>query len=417
MIDMKKRLFINVTHLGVDKPKQMTGANVLYNTYKGTSYALLDFNSLRKDNTQLQVFTNNKRITERYKSPYEISSDRKNVNVKFRISKYLTALSSESPRNNETTTYIRFSVRQSTWYFGFYLPCSICSQLCAIVLSKDRKVCGVHKKEVIQIPPKVPLEKAIFKEKTHESTKQIYSARSGISYTKQLAFDGRKLYECPSAKCKKPVKYRVIYRDYNEMDLAAGTKKAELFAKRRVKGLKNNMDKWRILNNGEVRTHSRLSHHIWKPIAAIMTEQYIKSSDLALLYSEVNSHSTYNELTEDIFLNHTFDEDDFTMIRAFKEDTLPQRKIATKEDYDMMHHIFTKCNLSVAEAADHRYRCSRDDIVYDMNFIDQWYNESLQAIDKRKEVKRQSRRSNRVIIESSLSKCVWCDKLYLLFIF
>ncbi|PKY47064.1 hypothetical protein RhiirA4_462135 [Rhizophagus irregularis] len=109
------------------------------------------------------------------------------------------------------------------------------------------------------------------------------------------------------------------------------------------------MEKWRFLNNGE----------------------YIKSSDLALLYNEVNSHSAYNELTEDIFLNHTFNEDDFVMIRAFKEDTLPKKKIATKEDYDMMHHIFTKCNLSVAEAADHKYKCSRYDIVYDMKLIDQ----------------------------------------------
>uniref|UniRef100_U9T126 Uncharacterized protein n=1 Tax=Rhizophagus irregularis (strain DAOM 181602 / DAOM 197198 / MUCL 43194) TaxID=747089 RepID=U9T126_RHIID len=144
MIDMKKRLSINVTHLRVDKSKQMTGANVLYCIYKGTSYALLDFNSLRKDNMQLQMFTNNKRIIERYKSPYKISSDRKNVNVKFCISKYLTAvmlalslskqtrikyfnrirflllekyqsicnrLSSESPRNNETISYICFLVR------------------------------------------------------------------------------------------------------------------------------------------------------------------------------------------------------------------------------------------------------------------------------------------------------------------
>jgi hypothetical protein len=39
---MKKRLSINITHLGVEKPKQMTDANVLYNTYKGT----LDFNFL-----------------------------------------------------------------------------------------------------------------------------------------------------------------------------------------------------------------------------------------------------------------------------------------------------------------------------------------------------------------------------------
>ena len=94
------------------------------------------------------MFTiNNKRITERYKSPYEINSDRKNANVKFHISKYLTAvmlalplfkgtrtkyfnrirflllekyqviinqLLSELFRNNKTTTYIRFSVKQST---------------------------------------------------------------------------------------------------------------------------------------------------------------------------------------------------------------------------------------------------------------------------------------------------------------
>jgi hypothetical protein len=117
---------------------------------------------------------NNRKITERYKSPYEIASDRKNANIKFRISKYLTAmmfalplskgtktkyfnrikflllekyqaminqLSLELSRNNETTTYIQFLVKQSTWYFGFYVPCNICSQLCVIVLSKDRKVC------------------------------------------------------------------------------------------------------------------------------------------------------------------------------------------------------------------------------------------------------------------------------------
>ncbi|CAB4431723.1 unnamed protein product [Rhizophagus irregularis] len=88
----------------------------------------------------------------------------------------------------------------------------------------------------------------------------------------------------------------------------------ELFAKRRIRGLKSNMDKWKFLNNGEVITNSRPSHHIWKPTAAILTEQYIKSSDLALLYSEVDNHCAYNELTEDIFINHTFDEDDFAMI-------------------------------------------------------------------------------------------------------
>ncbi|CAB4438793.1 unnamed protein product [Rhizophagus irregularis] len=145
--------------------------------------------------------------------------------------------------------------------------------------------------------------------------KQIFSARKGISYTKQLAFKGRKSYERPSAN--------------------------------------------------EVITNSKLSHHIWKPIAAILIEQYIKSSDFALLYSEVNSYCAYNELTEDIFLNHTFDEDDFAMIQVFKEDTLPKK-----------------------EVANYRYKCSKDDIKYNMNLIDQWYNESLQALEKlSKEVK------------------------------
>ncbi|CAB4429617.1 unnamed protein product [Rhizophagus irregularis] len=254
----------------------MTGANVLYSTHKGTLYTLLDFYSLRKDNTQLQVFTNNSRITERYKSPYEINSDRKNANVKFCISKYLTAvmlalpiskgtrtkyfnkirflllekyqsicnrLLSESPRNNKTTTYIRFSVKQSTWYFGFHLLYNVCSQVCAIILSKDRRICWSHKKEVIQKPPKVPLEKAIFKEKTHKFMKEIFSARSGVSYTKQLAFDGRKAYEHPNSKCKTPVNYRIIYRDYQETNLTPGTKKAELFARRRIRELKHNIDK------------------------------------------------------------------------------------------------------------------------------------------------------------------------------
>ncbi|CAG8734813.1 20794_t:CDS:2, partial [Rhizophagus irregularis] len=186
-------------------------------------------------------------------------------------------------------------------------------------LSKDRRICWKHKKEVIQKPPK-----------------------RGISYTKQLAFKGRKSYEQPSPKCKKAVNYRVIYRDYKETELTIVTKKADLFAKRRVR------------------------------------EQYIKSSDLALLYSEVNSYSAYNELTEDIFLNHTFDEDNFTMIQAFKEDTFPKKKVATKEYYDMMYHIFINCKLTATEAADYKYKCSKNDIEYDMNLIDQWYNESLQ---------------------------------------
>ncbi|GBC28991.2 hypothetical protein GLOIN_2v1788486 [Rhizophagus irregularis DAOM 181602=DAOM 197198] len=78
-------------------------------------------------------------------------------------------------------------------------------------------------------------------------------------------------------------------RDYKETELTSETKKMELFTKCRIRGLKNNME------------------------------------------NEVNSHCAYNELTEDIFLNHTFDEDDFAIIQAFKEDTLPKKGLQQRK--------------------------------------------------------------------------------------
>ena len=52
-----------------------------------------------------------------------------------------------------------------------------------------------------------------------------------------------------------------------------------------------------------------------------------------------------------------------------------------------MYNIFVICKLTATETADYRYKCSRDDIEYDMNLIDQWYNKSLQALERCKEVK------------------------------
>lgn len=83
----------------------------------------------------------------------------------------------------------------------------------------------------------------------------------------------------------------------------------------------------------------------------ILTKQYIKSSNLALLYSKVNSHQKFNKLTDDIFLNYTFNKDDFAMICTFEEDIFPKRRTATKEDYKVMHHIFTKEHLTFMKTA------------------------------------------------------------------
>lgn len=60
--------------------------------------------------------------------------------------------------------------------------------------------------------------------------------------------------------------------------------------KRRVRGLANNKSKWQILNNSDVLLTPlfRLSYHVFKIKEAILKKVYIKSSDLAHLYSEIN---------------------------------------------------------------------------------------------------------------------------------
>ncbi|PKK64447.1 hypothetical protein RhiirC2_716269 [Rhizophagus irregularis] len=42
-------------------------------------------------------------------------------------------------KNRQTTTYIKFSYGKRTWYLGFYIPCSFCSNVCAYVMSNNRK--------------------------------------------------------------------------------------------------------------------------------------------------------------------------------------------------------------------------------------------------------------------------------------
>uniref|UniRef100_U9TIQ3 Uncharacterized protein n=1 Tax=Rhizophagus irregularis (strain DAOM 181602 / DAOM 197198 / MUCL 43194) TaxID=747089 RepID=U9TIQ3_RHIID len=127
--------------------------------------------------------------------------------------------------------------------------------------------------QVIQQPSKVPLENAVFKDSIYKEEKEIYLPKRGISFIKQLAY-----------KDKKP------YKRHEEDDLEFRTRKAEILMKRRVRGLANNKSKWRILDNGDVLLTPlfRLSYHVFKIKEAILKKVYIKSSDLAHLYSEIN---------------------------------------------------------------------------------------------------------------------------------
>ncbi|GET65824.1 hypothetical protein GLOIN_2v1882411 [Rhizophagus irregularis DAOM 181602=DAOM 197198] len=52
-------------------------------------------------------------------------------------------------KNRQTTTYIKFSYGKRTWYLGFYISCSTCSNVCAYVMSNNRKVCQNCRSKVI----------------------------------------------------------------------------------------------------------------------------------------------------------------------------------------------------------------------------------------------------------------------------
>ena len=104
-----------------------------------------------------------------------VLSDKAIPNEKFIISKYLTSIFQSLPikkrirdkfyfrlrqllmdklvairtrqnnhniNNRETSTFIKFSYKRSTWYLGFYVACIICSNVCAKVMLLNRNFCG-----------------------------------------------------------------------------------------------------------------------------------------------------------------------------------------------------------------------------------------------------------------------------------
>ncbi|CAB4412716.1 unnamed protein product [Rhizophagus irregularis] len=160
--------------------------------------------------------------------------------------------------------------------------------------------------------------------------------------------------------------------------------------KRRGRGLANNKYKWRILENGDVLSTplSHLSYHIFKTREAILKEVYIRSSNLAQLYSNVNSRQRFNELNNEIILNHTYDEDDFAMIKSFKEEQLPAVRTATNEDYRRVEHLYTKSKLTLQEVDKRRDECIRRDIRFDMSRIDPWFIKRRNELTETKSAKR-----------------------------
>ncbi|GET63019.1 hypothetical protein GLOIN_2v1884393 [Rhizophagus irregularis DAOM 181602=DAOM 197198] len=227
---------------------------------------LLELRTIKKEKDILTIVTNNRHIIKKYDKPFLINSDQPMMNTKYRISKYLTSVFCELPidietrnkyflrirqllldklvvienrlkkqeKNRQTTTYIKFSHGRRTWYLGFYIPCSFCSNVCAYVMSRNRKVCQNCHSKVIVTP--TPPPQNVFKD--FSKVKQVISKRVGVSYTKKVSMDG-------GAR-----KYAFTYSNLQINKQFKTLKEQEKYKKRFKNSLKSNKNKWQVTNNG-----------------------------------------------------------------------------------------------------------------------------------------------------------------------
>ncbi|POG72275.1 hypothetical protein GLOIN_2v1477912 [Rhizophagus irregularis DAOM 181602=DAOM 197198] len=308
-----KEIFVGYTFFRPEKVKQYTSAD-RYDLLHPKRKVLhpLHMDSLQKEKDTLMIITNNKHIVKKYDKPFKTSSDRAIMNTKYRISKYLTSVFcglsidlnarnkyfcrilqllldklvaienklKKQEKNRQTTTYIKFSYGKRTWYLGFYISCSFCSNVCAYVMLNNRKVCQNCRSKVIVTP--TPSTQNTFK--NYCQSKQIISKRIDVTYTKKVSMD-------------------------------SGTEK---YKKRFKNSLKNNKNKWKLTNNG-FESKSVVSKHRLKRRCDILKKHYISDKELEFLVDQVTSKSEYNMLKEDIFINHSFNSKYFLELRKKKE--------------------------------------------------------------------------------------------------
>jgi DNA-directed RNA polymerase subunit RPC12/RpoP len=334
-----KEILIGYTFFRPEKVKRYTGADTLYSTRKGKSYILLHVDSLQKEKDMLTIVTNNRHIIKKYDKPFKTNSDRAIMNTKYRISKYLTSVFCGLPidietrnkyflrirqllldklvviearlkkqeKNRQTTTYIKFSHGRRTWYLGFYIPCSFCSNACAYVMSRNRKVCQNCRSKVI-VTPSPPPQNAF---KNFSQVKQVINKRVGVSYTKKVSVnsaDGR---------------YVIAYSNLNVNRQFKTLKEQEKYKKRFKNSLKNNKNKWKITDNG-IESKMLSSKHKLMRRSEILKKHHISEREMEFLMDQVTSKVGYNMLKDDIFINHSFDAEHFLELRKKKEASFEQ---------------------------------------------------------------------------------------------
>ncbi|PKK71789.1 hypothetical protein RhiirC2_777981 [Rhizophagus irregularis] len=297
-----KEIYIGYTFFHPEKVKRYTETDTIYSTRKGKSYILLHVDSLQKEKDMLTIVINNRHITKKYERPFMINSNRPIMNTKYRISKYLTSVFCGLPinidirnkyflrirqllldklviienrlkkqeKNRQTTTYIKFSYGRQTWYL--------------------RKVCQNCRSKVI-VTSTPPLQN-VFKD--FSQVKQVTSKCVSVSYTKKVSMDGG------------AHKYAVTYSN-----------------------LCSNKNKWQFTNNG-IESKVLIFKHRLKRKSDILKKHYISEKEMEFLVDQVTSEKGYNMLKDNIFINHSFNEEYFFELRKKKEASF-ERKDSKQE--------------------------------------------------------------------------------------
>ncbi|CAB4407326.1 unnamed protein product [Rhizophagus irregularis] len=260
----------------------------------------------------LTIITNNRQIVKKYDKPFKVNSDRAIMNTKYRISKYFdkqTRLKKQN-KNKQTTTYIRFSCGERVWYLGFYISCSFCNNVCAYVMSRNRKVCQNCRSKVIETP--TPLPQNVFKD--YSQVKQIISKRIGVTYTKKVS------------RHNGSGNYAVTYSNLGFNKQFKSRKEQEKYKKRFFNSLKTNKNKWRdTYNSFESKTY--ISKYRLRRRDDIPEETTYISQENEFLMDQVSSQMGYNALIEEIFVKHSFNEEHFLELRSKKEHYLTSKII------------------------------------------------------------------------------------------
>jgi hypothetical protein len=211
---------------------------MLYNTRKGNSYFLFEIGS-GSDEDHWIIHTNSNKIRRSEKEKkFLVHSTSKKCNDKYKISRCLShvmknlycfperikkkyynrirtlitttykatkdRLEKKMQSERNTKTFIKFSYKHTTVYFGIFWRCDHCENPVAHVFNRNRRGCHAHEHLVRKKPTRQRINKKTIKKyhlDLNEGTlKGIQSNRLGISYAKEVIRKDNESYRTVTLK-------------------------------------------------------------------------------------------------------------------------------------------------------------------------------------------------------------------------